>query len=85
MKIKLLRKAKRNVLLLNKEDIPAGPKDKCIKVVVIDPVAGPTTCITSKNKHYYAKYGNAWNRRCDVIVDLAIEIQVMPWWKRILY
>lgn len=85
MKIKLLKKARRNVILLNRQDIPANTRDKCIKVVITDPIKGPTSCTTSKNSEYYTKYGNAWNKRCETILKLAAEIKAMSWWKKILY
>lgn len=74
MKSKLLKKARRDVKLINMLGEAATPKDKGITIKKFNPNGTVSTLRTSKNKIAYINYGNAIIRRREEILDLATEL-----------
>ena len=85
MNTKLLKKARRNVLLLNKQNEPALPDDKFLKIVVTQPNTEPMEIFTVQRNKYYSSYGAAKNRQRMLIIELAIDLQILPWYKYVFY
>lgn len=85
MNTKLLKKARRNVILLNKDNEPAQPDDKFIKIVVTHPGKEPEEILTVQRNKYYSSYGAACNRQRRLIIQLAMDLQVLNWIKYVFY
>lgn len=74
MKVKLLKKSRNSIKLLNYHGMIASPTDKLITIKRFNPDGQVLNLITSKGKPAYINYGNALIRRRFEIKDVAKEL-----------
>lgn len=74
MKVRLLKKVRSAVKILNNQGVAAKPSDRRITIKVFNFDGTISALKTTKGKVAYMKYGNAINRRRVEIVKLAKEI-----------
>lgn len=81
MKIRLLRKCRAQILLVNNMLLPARQEDKKIMVVKTHGIFGSmfSPIANSKGGKYYGKLGNAENKQREEIVKLARELSSKSW------
>ena len=84
MKVRLLKKCRKTISVVNMLGLPATKSDKNVSVVFFR-TFGFDTLKNSKGKTLYVKYGNAINKRRIAIVRYARLINNKPWYWHLLH